>query len=131
MRVLLMTVAAVMALAPMTAAEAQPRRPQPGETRCGWLQNPTPGNWWLRDRQGEWTIQTQGPQGGPPGWDDIQEDFSQAGWVETNGSHGYGCACMRVDVNRRTMRVTRVYSAHGRPLAQCRRDRTLREPARG
>ena len=26
----------------------------------GWLQNPTPGNWWLVDRDGEWTIGTQG-----------------------------------------------------------------------
>jgi hypothetical protein len=23
------------------------------EQRCGWLVNPTPGNWWLIDRQGE------------------------------------------------------------------------------
>jgi len=22
------------------------------ETRCGWLQNPTPGNWYLRDING-------------------------------------------------------------------------------
>jgi hypothetical protein len=30
------------------------------ETRCGWLQNPTPANWWLTDRDGTWTISAQG-----------------------------------------------------------------------
>ena len=24
------------------------------ETRCGWVVNPTPGNWWLNDRDGSW-----------------------------------------------------------------------------
>ena len=24
------------------------------ENRCGWLVNPTPGNWWLTDRDGTW-----------------------------------------------------------------------------
>ena len=30
------------------------------ENRCGWLVNPTPGNWWLTDRDGTWTLATQG-----------------------------------------------------------------------
>jgi hypothetical protein len=30
------------------------------ENRCGWFSNPTPGNAWLKDRDGEWTIGTQG-----------------------------------------------------------------------
>lgn len=130
MRVLLVAVAAVMTLAPMTAAEAQPRRAQPGENRCGWLQNPTPGNYWFTDRDGEWTIQSQGSEGGPSGWDD-SPDFSTRGWVATNGSYGYGCACMRVETNRRTMRITRFYSGRPVPIAQCRRDRALPQMGRG
>ena len=31
-----------------------------GETRCGWLQNPTPGNYWLRDSETEWIASAQG-----------------------------------------------------------------------
>ena len=30
------------------------------EERCGWLENPTPGNWWLRDARGLWIISAQG-----------------------------------------------------------------------
>lgn len=96
------------------------------ERRCGWLQNPTPANWWLVDRDGEWEL---GAQGGyqAPGMDDMP-DMSSAGWVETNGHHGYGCACMSVTTDRRTHRVTRLYSATPLPLRQCRADRRLRRP---
>ena len=30
--------------------------PAGAERRCGWLSNPTPANYWLSDRDGEWTI---------------------------------------------------------------------------
>lgn len=30
------------------------------EIRCGWLDNPTPGNLWLIDRDAEWSISQQG-----------------------------------------------------------------------
>ncbi|MEO1404760.1 MAG: DUF4087 domain-containing protein, partial [Cyanobacteria bacterium J06635_1] len=30
------------------------------EKRCGWLENPTPSNWWLNDRDGSWGISFQG-----------------------------------------------------------------------
>src|SRR4051794_7098625 len=30
------------------------------DRRCGWLSNPTPGNWWLFDGHGEWILATQG-----------------------------------------------------------------------
>ncbi|UAY66892.1 DUF4087 domain-containing protein [Enterobacter bugandensis] len=28
--------------------------------RCGWLQNPSPANQWLTDREGTWDISLQG-----------------------------------------------------------------------
>jgi hypothetical protein len=37
------------------AAAASPIPPQ-SEKRCGWLVNPTPANWWLVDRAGQWTV---------------------------------------------------------------------------
>ena len=96
------------------------------ERRCGWLHNPTPANWWLVDRDGEWLL---GAQGGyqAPGMDEMP-DMSTRGWVEVNGHYGYGCACMRVNTDRRTGRVTRLYSATPVPLRQCRADRRLRRP---
>ena len=39
------------------AAAAPQSRP---ETRCGWLDNSTPANWLLTDRDGEWLIGSQG-----------------------------------------------------------------------
>jgi len=102
---------ATLAAAPAAAAER----------RCGWLDNPTPANWWLVDRDGEWTI---GAQGGHQAEGDLP-DMSTRGWVRTNGSYGYGCACMTVETNRRERLVTRVVSATPVPLRQCRADRRL------
>jgi uncharacterized protein DUF4087 len=93
------------------------------ERRCGWLQNPTPANWWLIDRDGEWLI---GAQGGYQalGMDEMP-DMSTAGWVEVNGHHGYGCACMVVTSDRGNWLITRIISARPVPLRQCRADRRL------
>jgi Protein of unknown function (DUF4087) len=96
------------------------------EKRCGWLDNPTPGNFWLTDRTGQWTIAEQGGYQAP-GMDNMP-DMSTRGWVETNGPHGYGCACMTVTTNRKTRQVTRVFSATPRPVRQCRADRRLPKP---
>ena len=111
----------IMALS--AAASPIPSRP---EKRCGWLSNPTPGNWWLRDRQAEWTLGTQGSEP-VPGMDDLP-DMSTKGWVETNGSHGYGCACLTVTTDARTKEVTRIISGGPVPLRQCRADRRLPRP---
>jgi hypothetical protein len=115
-------IAAVLA-ALLTTAQT----PAGAERRCGWLANPTPANWWLTDRDGEWTL---GAQGGyqAPGMDEMP-DMSTRGWVRTNGSYGYGCACMTVSTDRREMRITRVYAATPVPLRQCRADRALRRPS--
>src|SRR3954469_4812488 len=94
--------------------------------RCGWLSNPTPGNWWLFDGHGEWILSTQGgPQA--QGFDDMP-DMSTAGWVETNGHYGYGCACMTISFDPATRRVTRVANAKPKPLKQCRADKALPKP---
>ncbi len=109
----------LFALAAALAAAA----PGGSERRCGWVQNPTPGNWSLIDRDGEWIM---GAQGGyqAPGMDEMP-DMTTAGWVEVNGHYGYGCGCMDVATDRRTQRITRVFSARPVPLRQCRADRRL------
>jgi hypothetical protein len=118
------------AAAPAPAAAAAPARmataaPAKGARRCGWLSNPTPANWWLTDSKGQWILATQGSDQAP-GMDDLP-DMSTAGWVETNGHYGYGCACMTITADS-DGRVTRVADARPRPLKQCQADRSLPRP---
>jgi hypothetical protein len=115
--------------APAATAKAETAAPRPvaaSARRCGWLHNPTPANWWLVDRDGEWILGTQGSEP-VPGMDDMP-DMSTAGWVETNGPHGYGCACMDMVVDPASGDVVRISAAKPKPLAQCRSDRKLPSP---
>ena len=94
------------------------------ETRCGWFSNPTPANAWLNDSQGEWTISIQGgyqAEGDYP-------NFKPSQWVETNGPHGYGCACMKVTTDKSEMKILKIFSATARPLSACRKDKRLKKP---
>lgn len=94
------------------------------ETRCGWWDNPSPGNVWLHDRDGEWEVATQGAHQAEGDW----PSFSARQQVRMNGSYGYGCACLRVTVNPKTRQVLKIFSAQTRPLAQCRVDAALGKP---
>lgn len=112
-----------MILALLLAASAAT---SPVENRCGWILNPTPANWWLRDKGGEWTLSVQG--GFQHAGADLP-DMSEKGWVATNGpSYGYGCACVKGVFDRRSRHVVTVQSARALPLAQCKRDKTLPKP---
>jgi hypothetical protein len=97
------------------------------EKRCGWLENPTPANWWLDDKDGSWTLSTMGNE--PVPGLDAMPDMSTKGWVVTNaGGHGYGCACLDLEIDPRTHEVTRIVAARPLPLKRCKADRALRAP---
>ena len=96
------------------------------ERRCGWYQNPTPGNHTLVDRDGSWTMMAQG--GYEARGMDRMPDFTTREWVRTNGYYGYGCACLTVDVDVRSFRVLRINGVEQLPLARCRQDRALPRP---
>ncbi|WP_082991665.1 DUF4087 domain-containing protein [Paraburkholderia tropica] len=97
------------------------------ENRCGWLQNPTPANWWLDDKDGTWTLSSMGDSP-VPGFDDLPDMHSHE-WVVTNaGEHGYGCACIDMDVDKRAHKVVRVNSGKVLPLRRCKADRSLPRP---
>jgi hypothetical protein len=113
------------AAAPEGPAVAAAAAATKGVRRCGWLSNPTPANWWLTDSQGQWILATQGADQAP-GMDEMP-DMSTAGWVETNGHYGYGCACMTVTADS-DGKVTRIADAQPKPLKQCRADRKLPKP---
>jgi hypothetical protein len=92
------------------------------ETRCGWFSNPTAANASLYDREDEWIIGVQGGDQAEGDW----PSFGPGQWVKTNLDYGYGCACMRVQVNRETSDVIKIESSHARPLSACRSDRALK-----
>ena len=94
------------------------------ENRCGWFHNPTPGNATLTDRDGEWEVSTQGGFSAEGDW----PEFTDTQWKQTNGHYGYGCACMKVVVDRSERRVLRIASATAKPLKVCRADKALAKP---
>ena len=119
---------ATFLLLAIALVNAQPRTSdtaalEKSEMRCGWFSNPTPGNASLYDRDGEWIIGVQGGYQAEGDW----PAFSAKQWVETNVHYGYGCACLRVQVDRATERVIQIESGKARPLSACRRDRALRK----
>lgn len=102
----------------ITGAEA-------AENRCGWLENPTPGNWWLTDADASWTLAAQGGYSvGDDAWDKIG-DISEKEYVQTNGSYGYACACLSVTVDKRSKRILSVQKYKKLPLKTCKSDRAL------
>ena len=110
---------------PRASASAPPPAAAQLETRCGWFSNPTPANIWLYDKDGEWTIGVQGGYQVEGDWD--WPEFKKGQWVETNGPHGYGCACMKMRVDKESGHVLEIESARARPLYVCRKDRALKK----
>lgn len=97
---------------------------QAAEKRCGYVENPTPGNWWLTDGQGQWTMGTQGREPAE-GMENIPQSFYGRGWVRTNGSYGHRCGCLTVDTNPAERRITRVRAAQALPMNRCTADPAL------
>jgi hypothetical protein len=58
---------------------------------------------------------------------DEMPDMSTAGWVETNGHYGYGCACVTIASDSEG-KVTRIANAQPKPLKQCKADGKLPKP---
>ena len=93
--------------------------------RCGWFDNPSPGNAWLHDRDGEWAVSIQGERQAKGKW----PKFKTSQWVQTGtGGSGYGCACMRVQTNAESKEIIRIFAAYAKSLSACRQDKTLEEP---
>ncbi|MBI5257180.1 MAG: DUF4087 domain-containing protein [Burkholderiales bacterium] len=114
-------VAQATSAAPASAPAAAASAPAPA-LRCGWFDNPSPGNASLTDRDGEWTIGLQGGHQARGPW----PKFGAGQWVRTgHGSAGYGCACLKLLADAQTQDVLRILSARAQPLSACRQDRGL------
>lgn len=110
-------VLAMACLSPWAAVAATP-----GTQRCGWFDNPTPANASLTDRDTDWTVGVQGGHQAQGDW----PRFADRDWVRTgHGSHGYGCACMKVSTDDKEQ-IVQIFSARSRPLSACRQDPALK-----
>jgi|SRR5450631_2192748 hypothetical protein len=119
----------LIALAATTcvAADSPPIVGPRGQLRCGWFENPSPNNASLSDRDGEWAIAIQGKFEAQGDW----PEFKGSEWVSSgNASYGYGCACLRVVTNREARRIVSIISAKVKPLAACKRDKSLKRSKR-
>ena len=107
---------AIIVLAPMMTARA-------ASVRCGWLDNPTPGNASIYDKDGEWTIAAQGGHQATGDWPPI---FKPGQWIRRGlGSYGYGCVCLTVELDEDGKTILDILSGKGRPLSACRQDRAI------
>ncbi len=95
------------------------------ETLCGWLENPSPANMWLIDRDGSWDISVQGTSNA---LDDksmellYQATANENEFVRTNRNYGFSCACLTVDVDEEQNSITTIYKSKQLPLKQCLED---------
>lgn len=120
MKMMRVALAALMALG-ATSALAAP------ENRCGWVMNPTPGNWYLADAEGEWVLSEQGSDREALGMENIG-DISAGDYVANNGNYGYACGCMKVETDAAEKRITAVYSFSQKKISQCSKDKKLPKP---
>ncbi|MBC7701225.1 MAG: DUF4087 domain-containing protein [Massilia sp.] len=91
-------------------------------TRCGWFDNPSPGNATLTDRDAEWTVAQQGTSSTKGQW----PTFKRPQWVRTgSGTAGYGCACLKVRQDAQSLTITHIIEARTNALSACRRDKAL------
>ncbi|WP_373891099.1 DUF4087 domain-containing protein [Klebsiella variicola] len=95
------------------------------ENRCGWLENPTPGNYWLTDKDGDWTISTQEKEG--PKEMEYLVGFPSKEFINTNNSYGYGCGCILSEASKESKEITRIFNFKALPLRVCKTDPSLRE----
>ena len=93
------------------------------ETRCGWLHNPTPRNWYLVDKDGRWIISQQGGYEAKGMDDNLPTNEKE--YVKTNGYYGYGCACMDVVTDKERSRISEIRGGESLPLSTCREDPNL------
>lgn len=93
-------------------------------TLCGWLDNPTPGNSDLIDRDGRWVV---GLQGGHQAAGSLPA-FADRRWVRTgHGSAGYGCVCIKGRIDRTEHKILEITQARTLPLATCRKDPAIKD----
>jgi hypothetical protein len=101
-------------------------RPTDAGERCGWLENPTPGNWWLKNSPALWIISAQG--GRYAGGAEKLSEPTPERFVATNGHYGYLCAGVSGIFDDHAQLMTRLDATRVLALSVCRDDKTLPSP---
>jgi Protein of unknown function (DUF4087) len=97
------------------------------ETRCGWYHNPTPGNVFLEDADGQWWISTQGNAPAPGFEDAYTTAFDNRLRIDYGGEitqrYGFSCACAEGAFQAgEVLSISRLREI---PLARCEGDPKL------
>lgn len=95
------------------------------EQRCGWLENPSPGNVWLIDADADWTISTQGIGFKDEASIDRMPRIDEKEHVRTNRNYGFSCVCLKVDTDPETAEILKVYEGRQLLLKRCLEDPRL------
>jgi hypothetical protein len=96
---------------------------------CGWIDNPTPANFYLTDATASWII---GEQGGHQAEGDVSFPDSDDEFVKTNGSYGYFCGCLQAEtsVQGEDHLITKIVSSQAQSLSACLGDSRLSQSYR-
>jgi len=96
------------------------------EYRCGWLDNPAPGQYQFTDKQATWTIMQRGGYQLPAVSMRNLPTQQPNEFVRTNGSYGYSCSCMSVTTDVRSKRITSiVHKGKQVLLKRCLEDKSI------
>lgn len=104
---------------------ASPAAPAPRNI-CGWIDNPTPANYWITDAAGLWVISAMG---GYQAEGDVasQNDDNQV--IYTNGNYGSWCGCVKAtttDSRKNGRRIVKIVSSKVLPLSKCLNDSSIK-----
>ena len=96
------------------------------EYRCGWIENPSPGTWWMTDKDAHWEISTPGGHSVPSQSIDNLPNVIPNEYVRVNGIYGYSCGCLSVDTDKQHKRIVRIQSKGKQVfLKQCLEDKAI------
>lgn len=96
------------------------------EYRCGWIENPSPGTWWMTDKDARWEISTPGGYSVPTQSIDNLPNVIPNEYVRINGIYGYSCGCLSVDTDKQNKRIVRIQSKGKQVfLKQCLEDKAI------
>ncbi|WP_203141921.1 DUF4087 domain-containing protein [Marinobacter mangrovi] len=93
------------------------------EYRCGWLDNPSPGNYWLIDRDAVWVIAEQGGKRAENS--EFLTPTDESEFVNMNHGYGYSCACISAETDENHHSVNSIIFYKQLPLIRCNTDRDL------
>ena len=96
------------------------------EYRCGWIENPEPGTWWITDKDARWEISTQGGYSVPTSSIDNLPNVIPNEYVRISGIYGYSCGCLSVDADKANKRITKILQKGKQVfLKQCLEDKAI------